>query len=41
MHHQHQRSLLLNHRRTDPEENFQLPILIYLVLNIKINEILQ
>ena len=40
-HHQHHRSLLLNHRRTNPEEIFQLPILISLALNIEINEILQ
>ena len=41
MHHQHHRNLLLNHRRTDPEEIFQLPILFSLVLNVDINEILQ
>ena len=41
MHHQHHRNLLLNHRRTDPKEIFQLRILISLVLNIEINEILQ
>ena len=40
MHHQHHRSFL-NHRRMDPEEIFQLPILIFVVLNIEINEILQ